>query len=120
MLDSLYITVFNHYKRRLGKRSLFIALLYINLLELSLVLSLGAFFKAFANQMQMMSVSQEKLWVLFSLIGVFIVFKNWMRYNGKRRTVLNAKSKPKPISIYLLWLMPIGSFIMAFVLLQVP
>ena len=119
MLDSFYISIFNYYKKRLGKRSLLIALLYINFLELSIILALGAFFMAFASQMNILRMSSTKFWVLFSLVAFFIIFKNWMRYNGKKRTVLNATFKKAPTSVYILWLLPIGCFAIALVLFQV-
>ncbi|WP_439152433.1 hypothetical protein [Winogradskyella sp.] len=118
MLDSFYIVVFNYYKKSLGKRSLAISLAYINLLELSVLLALASFFMAFAVQMKMIVMSSTKFWVLFSLISVFVVFKNWMRYNGKKRNVLNAKNKSKQHSIYLLWLMPLAFILIAVVLIQ--
>jgi hypothetical protein len=119
MLDNYYITIFNHYKKVFGKKSITIALLYINALEISIALALGAFFMAFASQMKMSVMSSSKFWVLFTLIALFIISKNWMRYNGKKRTILNAKSKRIDTSISLLWLIPIGCFTMAFILLQV-
>ena len=119
MLDNYYITVFNHYKRTLGRRSFTLAMFYINLLELSILLVLGAFFMAFANQMKLVVMSSSKFWLVFVLISCFAVFKNWMRYNGKKRNVLNAKLKAKPTSIYLLWLLPFGCLTLAFVLFQV-
>lgn len=119
MLDSYYISVFNHYKKALGKASLNLALFYICFLELSIVLVLSAFFIAFAKQMNVITMSSAKFWLLFSLISLFIIFKNWMRYNGKKRNILNAKLKTKPISIYLLWILPLGCLIIAFVILQV-
>lgn len=118
MLDTYYISIFNHYKKTLGKRSFAIALLYIILLELAIILALAAFFLAFANQMKMDVMSQTKFWVLFGLVTLFVVFKNWMKYNGKKRNVLNAKLKTKSMSIYLLWLLPFGCFVIAFILLQ--
>lgn len=119
MLDILYITIFNHYKRSLGKRSLTISLVYINLLELSIILAIAAFFMAFANQMKISVMSSTKFWVLFIIVALFVIFKNWMRYNGKKRNILNAKSKHKKTSIYLLWLLPLGCFAIAFILRQV-
>ncbi|WP_299525315.1 hypothetical protein [Winogradskyella sp.] len=119
MLDRYYISVFNHYKKKLGKQSLRIAMFYINLLELSILLALAAFFVAFTNQMRFLNVSSSKFWTIFVIISVFVVFKNWMRYNGKRRTVLNAQLKGKTTSIYLLWFLPLGCLIIAFALLQV-
>jgi hypothetical protein len=119
MLDTFYISVFNYYKKTLGKRSLNIALLYINFLELSIILALATFFMAFASQMKILVMSSTKFWVLFTIIALFIIFKNWMRYNGKKRNILNAKLKGKANSIYLLWLLPIGCIGIAFILLQV-
>jgi len=119
IFDTYYISIFNYYKESLGKRSLKVALFYITFLELSITLALAAFFMAFANQMKMQVMSSTKFWVLFALIALFIVFKNWMRYNGKKRNILNAKSKLNNTSIYLLWLLPIGCFAIAFILLQV-
>lgn len=119
MLDNYYISILNHYKKRLGKRSLTIALLYINILELSILLALGAFFRAFTLQMKITSISSTKFWILFGLVSVFIMFKNWMRYNGKKRNILNAKHRSKTPSFYLLWLLPIGFITLALVFLQV-
>jgi hypothetical protein len=119
MLDRYYITVFNFYKKSLGKRSLLLALLYINVLELSIILTFSTFFMAFAKQMKIITMTSTKFWMLFCLGSIFIVFKNWMRYNGKKRIVLNAKSKAQKISIYLLWLLPIGLLILSSILFQV-
>ncbi|MEO1032944.1 MAG: hypothetical protein AAFX55_16160 [Bacteroidota bacterium] len=119
MLDNYYISVFNFYKKRYGKRSLKIALFYINFLELSIVLALATFFMAFAQQMKFITMSPSKFWTLFSFIAICIVFKNWMRYNGKKRHVLNARLKRNVASIYLLWFLPLGCLIIAFALLQV-
>jgi len=119
MLDTFYITIFNHYKKTLGKRSLILSLVYINVLELSITLALAAFFMAFASQMKIVVMSITKFWVLYGLIALFVIFKNWLRYNGKKRNILNSKLKGKQTSIYLLWLLPIGCFSIAFILLQV-
>lgn len=118
MLDKYYITIFNHYKKTLGKRSLTIAMLYINFLELSITLALAAFFMTFATQMKMSVMSNTKFWVLYSLVTLFIIFKNWMRYNGKKRTILNAKSKRSNTSITLLWILPFGCIALAILFLQ--
>ena len=119
MLDIFYISIFNYYKKRLGKRSLTIAFLYINFLELSIILAFGAFFKAFASQMRIVILSSTKFWVLFGIIALFVVFKNWLRYTGRKRNILNAKLKDKATSIYLLWLLPFSSLAIGFILLQV-
>ncbi len=118
MLDTFYITLLNYYKKRWGKTSLKIALFYINFLELAFILAFGAFALAFARQMKMMVLSSTKFWVVFGLVALFIIFKNWMRYNGKKRNILNAKLKSQRRSIYLLWLLPLASLALALILLQ--
>ncbi|BAO75388.1 hypothetical protein WPG_1158 [Winogradskyella sp. PG-2] len=82
-------------------------------------MALGAFFMAFASQMKLLIMSSTKFWILFTLVALFVVFKNWMHYNGKKRTVLNAKLKGNKTSIYILWLLPFGCLFIAFILLQV-
>ena len=119
MLDTFYISIFNYYKKTFGKKSLGLALLYINFLELSIILALAAFFLAFANQMKLLIMSSTKFWVLFALVAIFVVFKNWMRYNGKKRIILNAKLKGQTTSIFLLWILPLGCLTLAIILLQV-
>ena len=117
--DNYYISIFNHYKKKLGKRSLNISLFYITFLELSVILVLAAFLNAFASQMKMSLICSTKFWILYGLVVLFIIFKNWMRYNGKKRNILNAKYKRNDTSIYLLWVLPVGCLIIALILLQV-
>ena len=119
MLDNFYIYLFNHYKKKLGKRVSSIALFFINTLEISIYFALGSFFLAFINQINNTTIEISKFYILLGLISTFIIFKNWLRYNGKKRTILNAKHRSRTPSIYLLWLLPIGLIILAFVFLQV-
>ncbi|MUU79860.1 hypothetical protein [Winogradskyella endarachnes] len=119
MLDTFYITIFNLYKKRLGKKSIKVALLYINFLSLSIVFALATFLLAFAKQMKILIMSNTKFYVLMLLVSLFIIFMNWMRYNGKKRTILNAKSNRINLSIYLLWLLPLGCLAIAVILFQV-
>ncbi len=119
MLDRFYIAIYNYYKPSLGKRSARLALIYINFLELSLLLVGTSFFKAFASQMHMTRIEASKFWLVFGLVGLIICFKNWIRFNGKKRTVLNAQRKgPKP-SMYLLWFLPIACLGLAAIFLKV-
>ncbi len=120
MLDRYYISIFNHYKKQFGKKSLNLALFYICSLELSIILAVLAFFMAFASQMNMDVMSPIKFWMLFLLISIAIIFKNWMRYNGKKRNILNAKLKSQTTPLILLWILPFGCLFIALILLQVP
>jgi ABC-type dipeptide/oligopeptide/nickel transport system permease component len=88
------------------------------MLEVSIALTIGAFFMAFTSQMKIATMSLNKFWVLFILVSIFIVFKNWMRYNGKRRHILKAKLKSSH-SIYVLWILPFAFIAIGVILLQV-
>ncbi len=118
MLDQFYISIFNYYKKSQGKRSLNIALVYINSLEIALLLALCAFLRAFASQMKLALLSDLKFWILFTLITIFVVFKNWLRYTGKKRVLLNAKTKAPTTAISILWLLPLAALIIGLILLQ--
>ncbi|MCB0400423.1 MAG: hypothetical protein KDD26_12590 [Winogradskyella sp.] len=118
MLANFYINIFNYYKKHFGKRTNRIALIYINLLEVSIYLALATFFLAFSSQMNIVTIAMYKFWVVFGLVSIFIIFKNWMRYNGRKRNIINAKLKAR-YPIYLLWVLPLACFSLAFILLQV-
>ncbi|OZV70982.1 hypothetical protein [Winogradskyella aurantia] len=120
MLDAFYIAIYSYYNKTLGKKSLNIAALYINLLSGSILLVLAAFLMGFARQMNLPMMSDTKFWVLFSLVTLMVTFRNWLYYNGKKRHILKAKTKGKPTSIYLLWLLPFGCMLVGISLLQIP
>jgi len=121
IFDSLFFNVFKHYKDAKSKKANQIATVYISILQCALVLVLGVFFAGFFKQMNMETMSQDKAWVLFIMVSVFIFFKNWMQYAGRKRKVLNAKmlkKKSANYSIYLLWLLPIACILLAFIIWQ--
>jgi hypothetical protein len=119
--DILFFHFFQFYKTKKNKKANSIATFYITFLQSSLLLLLGVFFAKFFRQMHMDTMSSDKAWTLFVLIVIFIYFKNWMQYGGRRRKVLNAKMlKNKKIThnIWLLWLLPIAVLGLTFVLFQ--
>ena len=119
--DQLFFTVFNAYKDKLKRKSNTLAVFYIFLFESSVILLLGVFFAKFFNQMKVTTMTSTKAWVLFGLVVVILYFKNWIKYSGKKRKVLNAKSlkvKTKTYSIWIVWLLPIGIIALALVLLN--
>lgn len=119
--DQLFFTVFNAYKDKLKRKSNTLAVFYIFLFESSVILLLGVFFAKFFNQMKVTTMSSTKAWVLFGLVVVILYFKNWIKYSGKKRKVLNAKSlkvKTKAYSIWIVWFLPIGIIALALVLLN--
>ena len=119
--DALFYHVFQHYKTKKNKKANSIAIIYITFLQCSLLLALGVFFAGFFRSMHVSTMSATKAWTLFVLVVIFIHFKNWMKYGGRKRKVLNAKmlkNKKLNYSIWLLWFLPIGILGLAFVLLQ--
>ncbi|HLV69066.1 MAG TPA: hypothetical protein VKY34_00060 [Xanthomarina sp.] len=121
LFDSLFFNVFKHYKDAKSKKANQIATMYVSILQVAILLVLGVFFAGFFNQMNMDTMSQDKAWFLFVLVAVFIFFKNWIQYAGRKRKVLNAnmlKKKSANYSIFLLWLLPFACIILAVVILQ--
>tara|TARA_R110000868_G_scaffold182711_3_gene423765 strand:+ start:2955 stop:3335 length:381 start_codon:yes stop_codon:yes gene_type:complete len=120
--DTLFYNIFSYYKPKLKQKATSIAVVYITILQVSLVLLLGVFFAGFFRQMNMVTMSASKAWTLFVLIAVFIYFKNWMQYTGKRRMMINAKMNKKKskstYNIYLLWGLPIAILGLTYVVFQ--
>jgi len=119
VFDQFVISVFNYYKAKFKRKANAIAIFYISLLQSSIILLLGVFFAAFFKQMNVETMSSSKAWTIFVLISVFIYFKNWMGYSGKKRNILNAKNtkrKSQQHSIWVLWLLPIGCIALAVLL----
>lgn len=117
----LFFHFFKHYKTKKSKKANSIATFYITFLQGSLLLLLGIFFAKFFRQMHMDTMSASKAWTLFVLAMIFIYFKNWMQYGGRKRKILNAKmikNKKLTYNIWLLWLLPIAILGLTFVLFQ--
>ena len=121
LFDTLFFTVFKHYKDAKSKKANKLATVYISVLQCALLLLLGVFFAGFFKQMNMTTMSQDKAIVLFILTSVFVFFKNWMQYAGRKRKVLNAKmlkKKTANYSIFMLWLLPVACIGLAAIIYQ--
>lgn len=121
VFDQFYYSIFSFYKKRYKQKANTVALLYVSLLQISLLFLLGVFFAKFFSQMQMNTMSSTKAWVLFIIVSIIIHFKNWMQYTGKRRMMINAKmvKKNKPqTNIWLLWVLPLATLGLAYVMFQ--
>jgi len=121
LFDKLFFSVFKHYKDMKNKKANDIATAYISVLQSALILLLGVFFAGFFNQMNVNTLSQDKAITLFVLACVFIFFKNWMQYAGRKRKVLNAKmlkSKSLGYNIWLIWLLPLVCLGLSFIIYQ--
>lgn len=109
--NQLYITVFSRFKGRFKQKANSIALYYISVVEIALLLLIGVFFNKFLDQMKVVFMTGADAWLLFIMTAVFIHFKNWVNYSGRKRRVLNAKLSSKKgleYSSFLLIVLPIG------------
>ncbi|WP_298238703.1 hypothetical protein [uncultured Algibacter sp.] len=121
VFDEFFYTVFSFYKNNHKQKANSIAIVYISFLQGTLLLLLGVFFAGFFRQMNMVTMSSTKAWGLFVLAMVFIYFKNWMQYTGKRRMMINTKmikKKSKTHNIYLLWLLPFAVLGLTYIVYQ--
>ena len=109
--NQLYLTVFSRFKGRFKQKANTIALYYISVVEIGLLLLIGVFFNKFLDQMKVVFMTGADAWLLFIMTAVFIHFKNWVNYSGRKRRVLNAKLSSKKgleYSSFLLIVLPIG------------
>ena len=109
--NQIYRTVFSRFKGRFKQKANTIALYYVSVVEIALILLLGVFFIKFLDQMKVVVMSGSNAWLLFVMTAVFIHFKNWVSYSGRKRRVLNAKLSNKKgleYSLFILIVLPIG------------
>ena len=119
--DALFFSVFNHYKLTQKQKANTIAIIYISLLQIALILVLGVFFSIFLEQLHVNTFSSSKGWTLYFMISVFIYFRNWTVYSGRKRKVLNAKTnknKQPVYNIWLLWTLLLGCVLLGIILLN--
>ncbi len=119
--DQFFFTVFTAYKPRFKQKANSIALMYISALQIALFFLLGVFVATFLTKMNASTISSDKAWTLFVLSAFAIHIKNWLKYNGKTRKVLNAKfnrSKASSHNLMLLLSLPFVSLILGLILLQ--
>ncbi len=124
LFDRLFFNVFNYYRFRKNRKANRIAIIYITIVHCTLLLFSGICIALFLNAMNTNTLSSNKAWTLFIMASIFLYFKNWIQYSGKKRKVLNAKvlgkQKFKPDHpIFLLWLLPIGTLAVSLILLYI-
>ncbi|WP_397363900.1 hypothetical protein [Olleya sp. R77988] len=119
--DQFFFTVFTTFKTRFKQKANTIALIYISALQIAVLFLLGMFFATFLNKMNVSTISSDKAWILFVISAIGIHLKNWLKYNGKTRKVLNAKfnrSKSNQHHIGLLLSLPFACLILGLILLK--
>jgi hypothetical protein len=119
--NQLYLTVFSRFKGRFKQKANTIALFYTSALQIALLFLGGVFFIKFLEQMKVVVMSGSNAWLLFIMTAVFIHFKNWVNYSGRKRRVLNAKlsnKKSLEYSLFMLIVLPVGIIGLALLMLQ--
>ncbi|MBN2867149.1 MAG: hypothetical protein JXK08_00620 [Flavobacteriaceae bacterium] len=118
--DHFFFAIFSAFKPKFKQKANSIALIYISLLQIALFFVTGTFFVTFLSKMHIKTMSNSNIWTLFIIFSIIIHLKNWMKYNGKSRKVLNAKfNKSKNnYNTSILLLLPIGCIILGLILLK--
>jgi hypothetical protein len=119
--NQLYRTIFSRFKGRFKQKANTIAFYYVSVVEIALLLLLGVFLIKFLDQMKVVVMSGANSWLLFIMTAVFIHFKNWLSYSGRKRRVLNAKLSNKKgleYSLFMLIVLPVGIIGLALLMLQ--
>lgn len=118
--DQFFFAIFSAFKPKFKQKANSIALFYISILQIALLFVIGAFLVTFLSKMHVKTMSTSKMWTLFIIFSIIIHLKNWMKYNGKSRKVLNAKfNKSKnSYNTSILLLLPIGCIILGLILLK--
>jgi hypothetical protein len=121
IFDQFFFTIFSHYKPKYKNKANSIALYYTTLLQIGLAFAFGCFAIVFFNKMHVDVISNEKAIIVFVLAAIGIHFKNWIKYSGKTRKVMNAKHnkrKTQHYNLYLLWFLPFACLGFGIILLQ--
>ena len=116
--DRLYLSVFQQVKQYKPKLAARWALFYVSVFQLALCLFFGIFFMKFSKQMKLNILDDTSLWIVSLGIIVFIFFKNWMSYNGKKRNILISRNTKgtKPYSAITLIVFILALFALSFIL----
>ncbi len=122
IFDVLFYNVFQHYKPTKKKKANTIALNYINSLQCTLLLIVGIVITTILNKTNASTMSTGNAWTLFILACIFLIFRNWIQYSGKKRKILNvklnSKKKPELYNIWLLWTLLASAIILAIAMLS--
>jgi hypothetical protein len=120
--NRLYLTTFNRFKARFRQKANTIALFYVSIVEIAITLLLGIFFIKFLDQMKVIIMNETNGWLLFMILALFIHFKNWLSYSGRKRRILNAKlsiKKDLEYSLFVLISLPLGLLGLSLIMLEV-
>lgn len=121
IFDTLYFSLQKNYKPKYRQKANLLALWYVSFLQYGLLLLIGVLIAHFLKGMRTAGLDEVKAWLLYSMVCIFIAFKNWMGYSGRKRKVMIAKGRKKSTGDYntwMLWMLLIGVFALALLLLM--
>lgn len=113
MLDHYYFKILNHYKPRFKSKAQTVALLYMILLQLSIIMAIAGFIVLFFAQMNQTIISKSGLWQFLTVLSMVLIFRNWFYYTGKNSVSIRSKIKNvtlKGRDVWTLWLLPVALF----------
>ena len=118
IFDKLYLSTFHHVKKRLPKKAKSYARRYVSFIQIGLMLLLGTFFLKFSNQLQFTLLDHTDTKIICIAMSLFIIFKNWMTYNGKKHVVLSSTKIKQSTGSYSIMAL-IGFQILTFLLFAI-
>lgn len=120
-IDHLFFNCFDHYKKgAYRKKANAIAVLYITVVEASLLLVLSVVFSGFLQRLHVPTITPGRAWILFIVAAWVLYFKNEIKFSGKKRKVMNAnRTKKTSYGIVTLWLIPVVAVFLSILFLRV-
>ena len=103
LFNQLYVSVYQKVKKlkpRLAAKAAFLFFPSSN----RVASFSGRFFMKFSKQMKMNFLTTPNSWLLFVGITMVVLFKNWVGYSGKKRSILFSKASKPGAKHSLLWL----------------
>lgn len=118
--DQLYISVYIHFRNIKIRFASKLARLYLSLLQIGVFFAFTLFIIEFLKQMKINFLNTNHAFFFVS-VSIFICFRNWLIYNGKRHKILMAKKIElrKHYSILSLILFQILTHLVSFIFYKV-
>ena len=123
--DQIFYKVLTYYQDRAGKgqhaRAVSKAILYISLLEASLVFLLAALILKLVGRNYAFDLTAGKFWTSLILTSIGIYLFNVLQYNGRRRMKIKSRligRHKKTTQIIIFWVVPLALIALTLILLK--
>ena len=119
MFDSLFFSVYSHYKERKNKKAVLLSIIYITLVQVALLSILVIFFSKLSRQLGTRFFTESTNIITFVFVTMLLYIINWFQYSGKSFSMKRAKYKQlKERNIFILWSLPILMLLLVIILFQ--